>query len=63
MNQFDADEWRRLSPREQIVLCQKWSDEASKLSRSAEPHMQQMYLNLSREWKRLADEIQRSLNG
>ncbi len=61
MNEFDADEWRRLSPREQIALCRKWGDEALKLSRAAEPPMQQMYLNLSREWKRLAEELQRSI--
>ena len=61
MDQFDADEWRRLSPREQIALCQKWGNEALKLSRSADPQMKQMYLNLSREWGRLAEELLRSI--
>jgi hypothetical protein len=57
--EFDPEEWQRLGSSERVERCLAFAENARKLSARAEPDLKKSYLELSRHWLALAEEIQR----
>ena len=57
--EFDPEEWERLGSRERVQRCLAFAESARQLSASAEPDLKKGYLDLSRHWLALAEEIQK----
>ena len=55
---FTADEWRTLTTRERISRCLGYAEHAKLLSESAPAEVREAYLDLSRHWLALAQEIE-----
>jgi len=57
--QFKPEEWQRLGSSERVLRCQQFAEHARQLSSDAAPELKQGYLDLSRHWLALAEEIER----
>jgi hypothetical protein len=57
--EFNPDEWHRLAPSERVQRCQDYAEHARQLSIGAAPELKAGYLDLSRHWLALAEEIDR----
>ena len=56
---FNAEEWETLSPAECIKRCHILAHEAETLAEHSAPHMKASYLELAKQWKILAEEMER----
>ena len=56
--EFHAESWARMTTRDRVRLCQAFADQARKLSDDAAPDLKRSYLELSRRWLALAEEIE-----
>jgi hypothetical protein len=57
---FKADEFSRLAPSERVAWCRRMAEEAAHLAEAAaSPPVRTAYVELSKQWTALADEIQR----
>jgi hypothetical protein len=56
--EFNAEEWKRMTPSDRVRRCRSLADEARLLSADAALNAKQVYLELSQQWSALADEIE-----
>ena len=57
---FKADEFSRLGPRDRVIWCRRMAEEAARLAgAAASPAVRAAYVELSKQWTALADEIER----
>lgn len=57
--EFDPAEWQRMGSRERMQRCIAFAENAIQLSARAAPELKQGYLELSRHWLVLAEEIEK----
>ena len=57
---FNADEWQGLSNEERVRRCRLMAEQANTLAKGAPPELKEGYLSLSRDWLKLATEIDRA---
>ena len=56
---FKADEFTRLAPSERVAWCRRMAEEAARLAEAAaSPPVHTAYVELSKQWTALANEIQ-----
>ena len=60
--EFTADEWENLAPSQRAKRCRALAEECEAHADSAPPDLKPGYLDLSRQWSLLADEIERILS-
>ena len=60
--EFNAEEFRRLTSAERVVLCRRLAQQTRGLARAARPGHRAGYLKVAREWLMLAEEIQKAQN-
>ena len=53
------EDWDFLTTAERIGRCRLLADEARQLSDAAPRHLKRVYLDLSRQWASLADDMER----
>jgi sirohydrochlorin ferrochelatase len=57
---FKADEFSRLTPSERVTWCRRMAGEAARLAEAAaDPPVRAAYVELSKQWTALANEIER----
>jgi len=57
--EFNAEEWQQLEPSERVRRCLAFAAHARELSDGAAPELKSGYLDLSRHWLALAEEMDR----
>lgn len=57
---FNAEEWQGLSNEERVRRCRLMAEEAITLAKGAPPELKEGYLSLSRDWLKLATEMDRA---
>ena len=57
--EFDPVEWQRLGSRERVQRCIEFAENARQLSARAAEELKTVYLELSRHWLALAQEIEK----
>ena len=57
--EFNAEEWHKLAPSERVRRCRAFAAHARQLSVGAAPELKNGYLDLSRHWLALAEEMDR----
>jgi hypothetical protein len=55
--EFNAEEFRRLTSIERVVVCRRLAVQTRGLARASRPEHRAGYLKVAREWLKLADEI------
>ena len=57
---FKADEFSRLTPSQRVAWCRRMAEEAARLAEgAANPLVRTAYVELSKQWTALANEIER----
>ena len=56
--QFNAEEWRRMGSTERVRRCRLFAHEANALALAADPTMEGAYLDIARDWEKLAEDIE-----
>lgn len=57
--EFNVEEWHQLEPSERVRRCRAFAAHARELSAEAAPELKNGYLDLSRHWLTLAEEMDR----
>lgn len=57
--EFDPEEWQQLGTRERVKRCLAFGENARQLSTRAALDLKESYLELSRHWLALAEEIEK----
>jgi len=58
--EFDPMEWKRMGSRERVQRCIAFAENARQLGARAAPEVKTGYLELSRHWLALAEEIEKN---